>query len=93
MVALKTHKKLQHVSIHFLEHPQGARKFLVKVTDYNCNKSNFFLVMRQHIVGRVCVHSYINCTNILPIMIINRIYETQNLTFMVPCIVNVFLQV
>jgi hypothetical protein len=33
MVALKTHKTLQHVSIHFLDNPQGARKFLVEVTD------------------------------------------------------------
>jgi hypothetical protein len=33
MVALKTLKTLQHVSMQFLDHPQGARTFLVKVTD------------------------------------------------------------
>jgi hypothetical protein len=33
MIALKTLKTLQHVSIQFLDHPQGARMFLVKVTD------------------------------------------------------------
>jgi hypothetical protein len=33
MVALKTLKTLQHISIQFLDYPQGARKFLVKVTD------------------------------------------------------------
>jgi hypothetical protein len=40
MVALKTLKTLQHVSIQLLDHPQGARMFLVKVTDQNSRKSN-----------------------------------------------------
>jgi hypothetical protein len=33
MVALKTLKTLQHVSIQPLDHLQEARMFLVKVTD------------------------------------------------------------
>jgi hypothetical protein len=33
MVALKTLKTPEHVSIQFLDHLQGARVFLVKVTD------------------------------------------------------------
>jgi len=38
------------------------------------------LVIYIYIYIYICIYIYINSTNIPPIMIINRIYETQNLS-------------
>jgi hypothetical protein len=66
MVAVKTHKKLQHVSIHFQiilrELVSSLLKSLIKTV------RSQILVMRQHIVSCVCVcvslniGKYVDCS-------------------------------
>ena len=52
---------------------RGADKFLARPT------SRCILFDGENISFDVCLVIYINSTNIPPIMIINRIYEHQNL--------------
>ena len=52
---------------------RGADKYLARST------SDVFCLMVGNISFDVSLVVYINHTNIPPIMIINRIYETQNL--------------
>ena len=58
---------------HTDKHTQGADKSLARPT------SRFILFDGENISFDASLVIYINSTNIPPIMIINRIYETQNL--------------
>ena len=60
-------------SVHFVGYYRGADKSLARPT------SRFILFDDENISFDASLVVYINSTNIPPIIIINRIYENQNL--------------
>jgi hypothetical protein len=61
------------LKIWHLRKYRGADKFLARPT------SRCILFDGENILFDASLVMYINSSNILPIMIINRVYETQNL--------------
>jgi hypothetical protein len=71
--ASKSPSSLQRLLVHLMDHYQGADKSLARPT------SRCVLFDGENISFDATLVICIKSTNISPIMIINRIYETQNL--------------